>query len=299
MKSALATQQSVSVRGKKIGSYIAPYLYILPSMIILTLFVFIPFGNTINLSTAITNANGVIVERVGLQNYIESFSTIDFQQILGVTFNFALIVVAGSILIGLVTGIIANEKFFGRGVFRTIYAMPLAVSSAAISVIFLFIMHPTFGILNYLLQTDIKWLRSVKYALGSVSFVTIWMNTGLNFIFVIAALQSVDHSLYEAASIEGAGFFRKHWHVTFPCISPTLFFLLVINIINSFQAYAQINLLTQGGPGKYTTNIVYNIYLEAFRYSRFYMAATQSVILFVLIFILTLIQFKLEKKVTY
>ncbi len=299
MNTAPAARRAAAFSIKNMWSYAAPYLYILPAMAIMTLFVFIPFGNTINLSTAITNANGIIVSRVGLQNYFDSFASSDFQQIIGVTFQFALIVVVGSIFMGLVTGIIANERFFGRSVFRTIYAMPLAVSSAAISVIFLFIMHPTFGILNYLLQSNIKWLRSVRYALGSVSFVTIWMNVGLNFIFVIAALQNVDNSLYEAASIEGAGFFRKHWHVTFPSISPTLFFLLIINIINNFQAYAQINLLTQGGPGKYTTNIVYNIYLEAFRYSRFYMAATQSVILFVLIFILTLIQFKLEKKVTY
>jgi sn-glycerol 3-phosphate transport system permease protein len=294
-----ATQRAVGLKGKSFLSYAAPYLYILPAMAIMALFVFIPFGNTINLSTALTDANGSIVARVGLQNYLDTFVQTDFQQILGVTFQFALIVVVGSILVGLITGIIANEQFFGRGFFRTVYAMPLAVSSAVISVIFLFVMHPTFGILNYLLQTDIKWLRSVKYALGSVSFVTIWMNVGLNFIFVIAALQSVDHSLYEAASLEGAGFFGKHWHVTFPSISPTLFFLLIVNIINNFQAYAQINLLTQGGPGKYTTNIVYSIYLEAFRYSRFHMAATQSVILFVMIFILTLIQFKLEKKVTY
>ncbi len=286
-------------KGKGFMSSVSPYLYIFPAMLIMVLFVFIPFGNTINLSTALTDANGTIVARVGLQNYLDSFAQSDFQQILGVTFQFALIVVVGSIVMGLVTGILANEQFFGRGVFRTIYAMPLAVSSAAISVIFLFIMHPTFGVLNYLLQTDIKWLRSVKYAMGSVSFVTVWMNVGLNFIFVIAALQSVDHSLYEAASIEGVGFFGKHWYVTFPSISPTLFFLLIVNIINTFQAYAQINLLTQGGPGKYTTNIVYSIYLEAFRYSRFHVAAAQSVILFIMIFILTLIQFKLEKKVTY
>jgi len=268
-------------------------------MLVMTLFVFIPFGNTINMSLATTNSNGVIVSRVGIQNYIDALTSSSFQHILVVTFKFAFIVVIGSLFMGLVTGILANEHFPGRGFFRTVYAMPMAVSSAAICVIFLFIMHPTFGILNYIFQTNIKWLRSVKYALGSVSAVTIWMNIGLNFIFILAALQNVDRSLYEAASIEGVGFFGKHWYVSLPSISPTLFFLLIINVINNFQAYAQINLLTQGGPGTYTTNIVYNIYLEAFRYSRFYMAATQSVILFILVFILTLLQFRLEKKVTY
>ena len=268
-------------------------------MALFVLFVFYPFGKTIFLSAHTTDPTGTVISYAGIGNFINLFKSADFIFSLGVTFRFALIVVAGSMVMGIVTGIIANEKFPLRSMFRTVYAMPLAVSSACISVICLFIMHPTLGILNYLLDANIKWLMNPKFALYSVAAVTIWMNIGLNFIFTIAALQSVDISLYEAAAIEGVGFFRKHWHVTMPSISPTLFFLLIINIINSFQSYAQINLLTKGGPGNYTTNIVYLIYNEAFIYNRFGPAAAMSIVLFVIILLLTLAQFALEKKVTY
>ena len=182
---------------------------------------------------------------------------------------------------------------------RTVFAMPMSISSACIAVIGVFALNPTMGIVNSLLGTSIKWLRDIHYALPSVAAVTVWMNIGLNFIFLIAALQNVDEALYEAGAIEGANFFQKHWHITLPCVSPTLFFLLIINVINAFQAYAQIRLMTQGGPGKYTRTIIYAIYLEAFQNNRYGMSAAMSVVLFIILFVLTLIQFKMEKKVTY
>lgn len=178
-------------------------------------------------------------------------------------------------------------------------ALPMAFSSACITVICIFILNPTMGILNYMLGTDFRWLKDVNTALNSVAVVTIWMQMGLNYIFTIAALQNVDQSLYEAAAIDGAGVMRKHWHVTLPCISPTLFFLLIVNVISSFQAYAQINLMTQGGPGKFTRVFIYQIYLEAFVNGRFGVACAQSVIMFFILLGLTLLQFRLEKKVTY
>ena len=125
------------------------------------------------------------------------------------------------------------------------------------------------------------------------------MNIGLNFIYVTAALQSVPMDLYESASLEGAGFFDKHRHITIPCISPTLFFLLIINVINAVQAYAQVKMMTQGGPANSTNVIVYEIYQEAFMNSRFGMACAESMILFAILLVLTLLQFRLEKKVTY
>lgn len=296
MNNAISSQNA----GKRFKfSAVSPYLYILPSLLLFFLFVFYPFGRTLYLSLHSTDPNGAVVAYQGLSNFTSTLTSKDFLFSLQVTLKFALMVVAGSITVGLVVAILANESFPMRGLYRTIYAMPMAVSSACISVIMLFIMHPQLGILNVLLQTNIKWLTGVKYALRSVAIVTIWMNIGINFIFIIAALQSVDVSLYEAASMEGAGFFRKHFHVTLPSISPTLFFLLIINIINSFQVYGQINLMTQGGPGNYTRVIVYTIYEEAFKYNRLGMASAQSVILFLIIFALTMVQFKLEKKVTY
>ena len=278
---------------------ITPYFYILPAFALFLLFVFLPFGKTLYLSLHTTDPNGDVSFFNGINNYTDILTSSAFANSMKVTFKFAIFVVVGSIFMGLVTALLANEKIAGMGVFRSIYALPMAVSSASVAIIFIFIFHPSLGMLNYLLKTNIGWLIDIRYALLSVSIVTIWMNIGLNFIFILAALQSVDYSLYEAAAIDGAGFFRKHWNITIPSISPTLFFLLIINVINSFQAYAQVNLMTMGGPGKATNVIVYQIYQEAFMNNRFGVACAQSVILFVVILALTLLQFKFEKKVSY
>ncbi len=287
-------------RGKGIGvSSFTPYLYILPSLILFSMFVFYPFAKTIYLSMTLTDQSGNAMKWIGLDNFTSLLSSKDFWFSLEITARYAVTVVTGSLVIGLVCAIIANEEMYALGLMRTVYAMPLAISSACIAVIATFVLNPTMGILNKMLGTDIRWLRDIKYALPSISVVTIWMNVGLNFIFLIAALQNVDRSLYEAGDIEGVNFLQRHWHITFPSISPTLFFLLIINVINSFQAYAQIRLMTQGGPGKFTRVIVYSIYLEAFQNNRYGMSAAMSVVLFILMFILTAVQFRVEKKVTY
>ena len=278
---------------------LTPYLYIVPSLALFICFVFYPFVKTIILSLSTTDVSGNITGSAGFSNYITAFNDSTMWTAIGVTFKYAAMVVVGSIVFGTLCAILANESFKGRGIVRTVYAMPMAISSACIAVIATFILNPTMGILNQMLGTTNKWLRDINLALPSVSVVTIWMNIGMNYLFVIAALQSVDVSLYEAGSIEGVNFFQKHWYITIPSISPTLFFLLVINVINSFQSYAQIRLMTQGGPGKFTTTLVYLIYRETFENMRYASGATMSVILFVILFILTAIQFKVEKKVTY
>lgn len=278
---------------------LTPYLYIIPSLALFICFVFYPFVKTIILSLSTTDVSGNITGSAGFSNYITAFNDSTMWTAIGVTFKYAAMVVVGSIVLGTLCAILANESFKGRGIVRTVYAMPMAISSACIAVIATFILNPTMGILNQMLGTTNKWLRDINLALPSVSVVTIWMNIGMNYLFVIAALQSVDVSLYEAGSIEGVNFFQKHWYITIPSISPTLFFLLVINVINSFQSYAQIRLMTQGGPGKFTTTLVYLIYRETFENMRYASGATMSVILFVILFILTAIQFKVEKKVTY
>ena len=281
---------------------ICPYLYILPSLLLFSLFVFFPFAKTLFLSLSLTDQAGSAIDFVGLDNFrsvLLGSSSRDFWFSMGVTLRYAAMVVTGSIVLGLICAILANESFRGRGLVRTVFAMPMSISSACIAVIGVFALNPTMGIVNSLLGTNIKWLRDIHYALPSVAAVTVWMNIGLNFIFLIAALQNVDEALYEAGAIEGANFFQKHWHITLPCVSPTLFFLLIINVINAFQAYAQIRLMTQGGPGKYTRTIIYAIYLEAFQNNRYGMSAAMSVVLFIILFVLTLIQFKMEKKVTY
>lgn len=287
------------MKRKSFFRVVEPYLYLAPAMIFFGLFLFWPFFKTIRLSFAMTTPLGEVASYIGLGNYVSIFTSQAFLNSLFVSFKYAAMTVVFSIAIGFVLAIVSNEDIKGTNFFRTVFALPMAISAAAASVVFMFIFHSSLGILNKVLGTNIGWLTDPKYALIAVTIVTVWMNIGLNFIFLTAALQSVPTDLYESAALEGAGFFAKHRHITISCISPTLFFLLIINVINALQAYAQVKMMTQGGPANSTNVIVYEIYQEAFMNSRFGMACTESIILFVILMLLTLVQFRLEKKVTY
>ncbi|MCY6484697.1 sugar ABC transporter permease [Clostridium aestuarii] len=285
---------------KSIIDIIEPYLYILPAMIVFSLFIFFPFIKTIYLSLNATDSQGTVSSFIGLNNYINLFKSPSFQNSLIVTIKFALFTVVPAMVIGFITAILANVKLKGIGIFRTIYALPMAISSASAAIVWMFLFHPSIGMVNYFLKTNIGWLTDTKWGLIAIAVVTIWMNIGINFIFIIAALQGVPLDLYESAAIDGAGVFSKHLHITIPCISPTLFFLLVINIINTFQAFGQINIMTSGGPGESTNVLVHAIYREAFFNNRFGVASAQSIILFLILLVLTLLQFKFgESKVNY
>ncbi|CBL21631.1 sugar ABC transporter permease [Ruminococcus sp. SR1/5] len=268
-------------------------------MILFILFVFWPFVKTIQLSFARTTPLGQVAQYVGLDNYTNIFTDGTFLNSLVTTLKFSVMRVILSIMIGFILAIISTEKIRAKGFFRTVYALPMAISAAAASVVFMFIFHSSLGILNRALGTHIGWLTDKKYALIAVTIVSVWMAIGMNFIYLTAAIQSVPAELYESVALDGANFFQKHRHVTIPSISPTLFFLLIINVINSVQAYAEFKMMTQGGPAESTNVIVYEIYQEAFINSRFGVACSESVILFVILIILTALQFRLEKKVTY
>ena len=278
---------------------VEPYLYLVPVMILFILFVFWPFVKTIQLSFARTTPLGQVAQYVGLDNYTIIFTDGTFLNSLVTTLKFSVMRVILSIVIGFILAIISTEKIRAKGFFRTVYALPMAISAAAASVVFMFIFHSSLGILNKALGTHIGWLTDKKYALIAVTIVSVWMAIGMNFIYLTAAIQSVPSELYESVALDGANFFQKHRHVTIPSISPTLFFLLIINVINSVQAYAEFKMMTQGGPAESTNVIVYEIYQEAFINSRFGVACSESVILFVILIILTALQFRLEKKVTY
>lgn len=278
---------------------VEPYLYLVPVMILFILFVFWPFVKTIQLSFARTTPLGQVAQYIGLDNYKNIFTDGTFLNSLVTTLKFSVMRVILSIAIGFVLAIISTEKIKAKGFFRTVYALPMAISAAAASVVFMFIFHSSLGILNKALGTHIGWLTDKRYALIAVTIVSVWMAIGMNFIYLTAAIQSVPAELYESVALDGANFFQKHRHVTIPSISPTLFFLLIINVINSVQAYAEFKMMTQGGPAESTNVIVYEIYQEAFINSRFGVACAESVILFVILIILTALQFRLEKKVTY
>lgn len=283
----------------KLKRELKAWLYLAPALILFGTFVFYPFIKTIWLSFSITTPAGKFIRFAGLRNYRTMFASSDFINTLAATAKFAVIVMAGSCIAGLFLAIIANQTIRGMRLYRTVFSMPMAVASSCISIAFSYILSPNNGFLNGLLGTNINWLNTTGWALFWVSFVTIWLNSSLNYIILIAAMQAIDQSLYESAELDGANFIQKQWHVTLPGISPTLFFTLVINVILAFQSFAQIQVMTSGGPFRSTSVINYDIYLNAFKNSRFGVAYAESIILFLMILIITLVEFRFEKKVTY
>ena len=275
---------------------ISPYVYLVPSLLIFGIFLFYPFFKTIYLSLYKTNKMGQARLFVGFGNYKDLLTSPSFYNSLIVTVEFVVIVVIESMLLGLIGALLCNKAFPGIRIFSTAYALPMAIASSSAAMIFKIMLDPTIGIVNKLLKLDINWIQDPKYALISVAVLTAWLNSGINFLYFSAGLSNIDESIYERAAVDGANGIQMFFKLTLPGLSPILFYTVVVNIIQAFQSFGQVKILTQGGPGESTNLIVYSIYRDAFFNYRFGSAAAQSVILFLIIMALTLVMFKIEKK---
>lgn len=282
--------------GKKSAAKINPYFYLVPSMLIFAVFLFYPFFKTIYLSLYKTNKMGEAKLFVGLENYKALLSSPSFHNSLKVTLIFVSVVVIGSMLLGLVATVLCNKAFPGIRFFSTAYALPMAIASSSAAMIFQIMLHPAVGIVNKLLNLDINWLNDPKTALWCVAILTAWLNSGINFLYFSAGLGNIDETIYERASVDGASGIQQFFSLTLPGLSPIMFYTLVVNIIQAFQSFGQIKILTEGGPNESTNVIVYSIYRDAFFNYRFGSAAAQSVILFLIVMVITLIMFRMEKK---
>lgn len=282
--------------GKKKKINLAPYGYLLPCMAVFAVFLFYPFFKTIYLSLYKTNKMGEAKLFVGLGNYTELLSSASFRNSLKVTLIFVVIVVLGSMFLGMIAAVLCNKAFPGIRFFSTAYALPMAIASSSAAMIFQIMLHPSVGIVNKLLGLDINWLNDPKTALYCVAILTAWLNSGINFLYFSAGLGNIDETIYERASVDGASGVQQFFTLTLPGLSPIMFYTLVVNIIQAFQSFGQIKILTEGGPNESTNVIVYSIYRDAFFNYRFGSAAAQSVILFFIVMLITLVMFRIEKK---
>ena len=296
-KRLLDEKEVVKMKKYKISMRsISPYVYLVPSLLIFGIFLFYPFFKTTYLSLYKTNKMGQARLFVGFGNYKDLLTSPSFYNSLIVTVEFVAIVVIGSMLLGLIGALLCNKAFPGIRIFSTAYALPMAIASSSAAMIFKIMLDPTIGIVNKLLKLDINWIQDPKYALISVAVLTAWLNSGINFLYFSAGLSNIDESIYERAAVDGANGIQMFFKLTLPGLSPILFYTVVVNIIQAFQSFGQVKILTQGGPGESTNLIVYSIYRDAFFNYRFGSAAAQSVILFLIIMALTLVMFKIEKK---
>lgn len=275
---------------------LSPYFYLVPSLLVFAVFLFYPFFKTIYLSLFKTDKMGQAKLFVGFGNYAELLGSEIFRNSLKVTIIFVVIVVFGGMFLGLVTAVFCNKAFPGIRVFSTAYALPMAIASSSAAMIFQIMLHPAVGIVNKLAGFDINWLNDPNTALYCVAILTAWLNSGINFLYFSAGLGNIDETIYERASVDGANGIQKFFSLTLPGLSPIMFYTLVVNIIQAFQSFGQIKILTESGPNDTTNVIVYSIYRDAFFNYRFGSAAAQSVILFFIIMLITLVMFRIEKK---
>ncbi|WP_374711850.1 carbohydrate ABC transporter permease [Symbiobacterium terraclitae] len=282
---------------------VEPYLYLAPSLALLAIFTFYPIVRSIYLSLFLTDPLGRPRVFVGLAHYANSLTT-SFLQSMGVTLLFVLYTVPVGLLLGLALALLAHQPLRGTRLFQLIFSSPLAVSAAIGSTIWVMLLNPVSGIVNYLLGLlgigPVHWLTDPRWALPAVGMVSIWLRLGFNFVLMLSALQNVPDELLEAAVVDGAGFWAKTRHITLPMISPTLFFAAVVGVIHAFQVFAEIDIMTAGGPSNATNTVVYRIYQVAFRQYEFGAASAQAILLFIVMVVLTYLQFRLgERRVHY
>ncbi|MGL4634412.1 MAG: sn-glycerol-3-phosphate ABC transporter permease UgpA [Beijerinckiaceae bacterium] len=281
-----------------------PGLLLMPQLLITVVFFYWPASQAVWQSFLVQDAFGTSTEFVWFENYIQLFKTPDYMQALGTTLVFSSLVTFFSLSIALLFAVMADRHIRGHQVFTTLLIWPYAVAPAIAGVLWMFLFHPSLGILGRGLQSmGVDWnpLLDGKQAMGLVVIAAVWKQISYNFLFFLAGLQAIPKSVIEAATIDGARPWRRFWTIVFPLLSPTTFFLLVVNIVYVFfDTFGIIDTVTGGGPSKATTTLVYKVYHDGKGGADLGGSAAQSVILLGMVIVLTAIQFKyIERKVTY
>jgi len=276
------------------------YLLILPSLLAFVTFEFYPFLRNFYLALYRTPPFPGLPKRwAGLRQVGDILSSGDFRNSLKVTVLFAVLTVPTGVILGVALAVLAHQRLKGIGIYRTIFSSTVATSVAVASVIFVTLFNPQVGLLSYLVgQKD--FLQDPTWALPAVSIAFIWQHLGITFILISAGLGAVPDELLEAAHVDGAGPWSRFRNITLPLLSPTIFFATVVTSITAFQAFGQIDLLTEGGPGDRTNVLVYAAYTEVFKRNNLGAAAVLAIALFVITLVLTVVQLTvLERRVFY
>ncbi|HBH01368.1 MAG TPA: sugar ABC transporter permease [Candidatus Rokubacteria bacterium] len=282
-----------------------PYALLLPSIAVIAVFLFVPAIEALRLSlfeVAPFTGRGTFV---GLANFRELVGSGIYRHSLSVTLLFAVGVVALGLAGSLAVAVLASLRLPGVGVYRTVLLWPYALSPAVAGTIWALLFDPSTGPMTVLLRAvtglSPNWMMDGTYALGVTVVAAAWKMLGFNIVFFLAGLQAVPQELQEAARVDGAGGVRVFWRITFPILSPVTFFLFVMNSLYAFfEVFGLIDVMTQGGPGGATDILVYRLYQDAFISARWGIASAQSILLFAMVGVLMLIQFRLAgRRVVY
>ena len=275
---------------------ILPYFLLAPSFIIIGYFLFYPTYETFRLSLYRLGPFAIKKIFIKLDNFVDLLTSADYLHSFKISFVFSASVVIFGLAISLGLAVLINRKIRGINFYRTALIWPYALSPAIAGALWVFLFDPSAGYLNYffsiLFDLKPKWLTTGSLALIVVTAAATWKNLGYNIVFFLAGLQNVPKDIQEAAGIDGANRFQVFWRITFPLLSPMTFFLLIMNLIYSyFGSFGLIHVMTEGGPANATNILIYDLYKEAFINHNAGLASAESIILFALVFVLTMMQF--------
>ncbi len=276
--------------------WLAGYAFLVPSFIVLAAFTYFPVAYALGISFfkwKIMRGDPVFA---GLSNYQMLITSTDFWQAIFNTIYFAVGSIPTGMALALFVAILLNRPMRLRSFYRTAYFLPTITSMVAVSVVWMWIYHPDVGLMNYVLGLfhipAIRWLNDPAWAMPALIILSIWKGMGYNVIIYLAGLQNIPQHLYEAAQIDGANRWQLFRNVTWPLLTPTSFLILIMAVINSFQAFTEFHVMTQGGPLGATTVIVYYLYQQAFQQFNMGYGSALAMVLFVIILGLTLVQNK-------
>ncbi len=281
-----------------------PYALVAPQIAITLIFFFWPAGQALYQSVLMQDAFGTSVEFVGLENFKTLFADPNYLASFKVTVVFSVAVAVVGLSLSLLFAVCADRVIKGASGYKALLIWPYAVAPAIAGVLWLFMFNPTMGVVAYAVKKigiDWNYLLNGNQALLLIVMAAVWKQISYNFVFFLAGLQAIPKSLLEAAAIDGAGPFRRFWSVVFPLLSPTTFFLLVVNIVYAFfDTFAIVDATTMGGPGQDTNILVYKVFHDGFKGMDFGSSAAQSVVLMVIVIALTVVQFRfIERRVNY
>ena len=281
-----------------------PWVLIAPQLAIIGIFFFLPAGQAVLQSFQLEDAFGMSREWVGLDNFRQLWDSPDYLGSFQRTALFSVLVAGLGIAVSLALAIFADRIVRFAMIYKTLLIVPYAVAPVIAGVLWVFLFSPSIGVVTYYLgRLGYGWnhLMNENQAMALIVLASVWKQVSYNFLFFLAGLQSIPKALIEAASIDGAGPWRRFWNIQLPLLSPTTFFLLVINIVYAFfDTFGIIDAATQGGPGQSTSILVYKVYQDGFKALDLGGSAAQSVILMLIVIALTVVQFRyVEKKVQY
>jgi sn-glycerol 3-phosphate transport system permease protein len=285
-------------------SWWLPWVLLAPQVAVIGIFFFWPAAQALVQSLQQQDAFGASVEWVGLENFQRLWDDDSYLASFKTTALFSILVAGLGLTLSLALAVFADRVLRGATAYKLLLIWPYAVAPAVAGVLWLFMFAPSIGIVSYALRkVGIEWnhLLDSSQAMTLIVLAAVWKQISYNFLFFLAGLQSIPKSLIEAAAIDGAGPWRRFWTIVFPLLSPTTFFLLVINVVYAFfDTFAIVDAATEGGPGKDTAILVYKVYYDGFKALDLGGSAAQSVVLMVIVIALTVVQFRyVEKKVNY